>query len=296
MWAHSGLFLLTQMSAPKPQKCVAEHKSSDQVDSVWRFDGFFFIVVGEGWNRIVNVFLCPANSPVVFPVQASIFEKIMTAETHFDVLELEKPFPDEINNPVWGVDGSMLKSQYRKFSLLTHPDKNQSSETAAEAFDKVRAAFSCLSDPTQRDQYLKDYLSKSAAKASHGWKPRNSGVEEELEEQVKRRKRTTELRGKEMASVRSRMMSRLKSRLAGSSAASSSSSQSSSSASSFTTTPANRSSFREMFDPQPDQQDTGNLSEASLSSDSDDSDDSSKERSVRKQRKPTKKRMKSRLF
>ena len=45
-----------------------------------------------------------------------------------------------------------LKKAYKKKCLKVHPDKNTAPE-ADEAFKKINAAMSCLSDPTKRRQY-----------------------------------------------------------------------------------------------------------------------------------------------
>ena len=50
------------------------------------------------------------------------------------------------------VDDKDLKRAYKKKCLKVHPDKNNSPE-ADEAFKKLNAAMSCLSDPAKRRQY-----------------------------------------------------------------------------------------------------------------------------------------------
>ena len=50
------------------------------------------------------------------------------------------------------VNDAELKKAYKKKCLNVHPDKNTAPE-ADEAFKKINAAMSCLSDPTKRRQY-----------------------------------------------------------------------------------------------------------------------------------------------
>ncbi len=47
------------------------------------------------------------------------------------------------------VGDAELKKAYKKKCLKVHPDKN-SAPDADEAFKKINAAMSCLSDPTKR--------------------------------------------------------------------------------------------------------------------------------------------------
>ena len=50
------------------------------------------------------------------------------------------------------VNDKDLKRAYKKKCLKVHPDKNNAPE-ADEAFKKLNAAMSCLSDPAKRRQY-----------------------------------------------------------------------------------------------------------------------------------------------
>ena len=47
---------------------------------------------------------------------------------------------------------AQLKKSYKKTCLKVHPDKNNAPD-ADEAFKKINAAFTCLSDPVKRRQY-----------------------------------------------------------------------------------------------------------------------------------------------
>ncbi|KAK6523391.1 hypothetical protein TWF281_001371 [Arthrobotrys megalospora] len=46
-----------------------------------------------------------------------------------------------------------IKKSYKSRALITHPDKNGNTEVATKLFQKVQAAFECLSDPLQRKAY-----------------------------------------------------------------------------------------------------------------------------------------------
>ena len=72
------------------------------------------------------------------PEEAKIATDILNCKDYYKMLGVEKD-----------VTEAQLKKSYKKTCLKVHPDKN-SAPDADEAFKKVNAAMTCLSDPTQR--------------------------------------------------------------------------------------------------------------------------------------------------
>ncbi len=52
-----------------------------------------------------------------------------------------------------GVDGSTLKSAYRKLAMQFHPDKNQGDKTAEDKFKEISEAYDILKDDQKRAAY-----------------------------------------------------------------------------------------------------------------------------------------------
>jgi hypothetical protein len=67
--------------------------------------------------------------------------RVISAKTHYSVLEVEKDAND-----------ATIKKAYRKLALMLHPDKN-TAPRAEEAFKKLSEAFNCLSDGNRRATY-----------------------------------------------------------------------------------------------------------------------------------------------
>lgn len=65
----------------------------------------------------------------------------MTVHEALRALRLD---PKDASDPEGCVDGTLLRSRFRKLALKHHPDKNGGSEQAAEAFRRVAAAYEFL--------------------------------------------------------------------------------------------------------------------------------------------------------
>ncbi|EPS37582.1 hypothetical protein H072_8716 [Dactylellina haptotyla CBS 200.50] len=82
----------------------------------------------------------------------------MATQNHYSILSLSiSATADEI------------RRAYKTKALETHPDKNGSSKAAKEAFQKVQAAYECLSDPVKKtvyDRLHRVYFSSAANNAS----------------------------------------------------------------------------------------------------------------------------------
>ena len=95
---------------------------------------------------------------------------VINAQTHFEVLGLPLPEPDEGGLPIWGVADTKIQRQYRVSSLKVHPDKHRSfPDEAKEAFDKVSQARDCLLDIGLREAYLREYGLKLRQNNSSSW-------------------------------------------------------------------------------------------------------------------------------
>ncbi|XP_065191146.1 uncharacterized protein LOC135822330 [Sycon ciliatum] len=81
--------------------------------------------------------------------------RVLTASSHFEVLQLEKT----------AVDGDVVRKQYRKIALRVHPDKNHSPD-AEQAFKAVSLAYDCLSSEDSQQDYL-DELIHGTSTSSH---------------------------------------------------------------------------------------------------------------------------------
>ena len=84
----------------------------------------------------------PEPPPKVFtPEEAKIADDILKSKDYYDILGVAK----DISN-------AQLKRAYKKKCLKVHPDKNNA-PNADEAFKRVNAAMTCLSDAKKRRQY-----------------------------------------------------------------------------------------------------------------------------------------------
>ena len=68
-------------------------------------------------------------------------DRILKCKDHYSVLGLAR-----------GADANAIRKAYKKLALKLHPDKN-AAPSAAEAFQKVGAAYACLSDEDTRAHY-----------------------------------------------------------------------------------------------------------------------------------------------
>jgi hypothetical protein len=75
------------------------------------------------------------------PEEAKIAKDVLRCKDYYQMLGVPK-----------NVDDAALKKAYKRKCLKVHPDKNNSPD-ADEAFKKINAAMSCLSDPKKRRQY-----------------------------------------------------------------------------------------------------------------------------------------------
>lgn len=99
------------------------------------------------------------------PQQVADAKRINGAKTYYSILGVEK-----------SADDQTLKKAYRKLALKMHPDKN-AAPGAAEAFKKLSAAYSTLSDKEKRRQYdLTDGDITANAGGAHQDYSQGSGV------------------------------------------------------------------------------------------------------------------------
>jgi curved DNA-binding protein CbpA len=99
------------------------------------------------------------------PQQLADAKRINASKTYYSVLGVEK-----------SADEQTLKKAYRKLALKMHPDKN-AAPGANEAFKKVSAAYSTLSDKEKRRQYdLTDGDITANAGGAHQDYSQGSGV------------------------------------------------------------------------------------------------------------------------
>ena len=74
---------------------------------------------------------------------------ILRAATHFDRLQLPKPYADLAGEPVWDVSEEQVAKSFRKLSLCCHPDKSSDPEAPA-AFELLKKAKACLLNELQQ--------------------------------------------------------------------------------------------------------------------------------------------------
>jgi curved DNA-binding protein CbpA len=95
-------------------------------------------------------------------------KRILRASNHFDLLKLAKPHADLMDQPVWELTGDDVHRAFRKLSLCCHPDKSKHPD-APRAFEALKAAKKCLSEPLERDDYLLDFLKRQKTSWEGNW-------------------------------------------------------------------------------------------------------------------------------
>jgi len=88
------------------------------------------------------------------PEQQQAARKINKTADYYQILGIERI-----------ADEAAIKAAYRKMALKFHPDKNHAPE-AEEAFKKVSEAYTCLSDPNEREYYNQNGSRGNAQRAA----------------------------------------------------------------------------------------------------------------------------------
>lgn len=122
-------------------------------------------------------------------------DDITHAKNYFETLGLAFPYADALGHPVWDVTESDIKRQFRKMSILTHPDKNRGAEAEAQAaFELVQKAKNQLLDTDKRADIVKEFVDKAKVKQESSWVPPTSDdLEKHLESEVRLKKRKEQL-------------------------------------------------------------------------------------------------------
>jgi len=116
------------------------------------------------------------------------------------VLQLPIPSADDIDRVVWDVDDGLIRQQYRRLSVYSHPDKNAQSSPSKEAFAKLHASFSCMSDSADREAYVKQFVDDLIASRPRGWAPFRS-VTATLQQRQKVRPREEQVRDRTASKI-----------------------------------------------------------------------------------------------
>ena len=95
-------------------------------------------------------------------------KRILRAANHFDMLRLVRPHSDLMEQPVWPVSGDDVHRAFRKLSLCCHPDKS-SHPDAPRAFEALKKAKACLSEPLERDDYLLGFIRRQKTSWEGNW-------------------------------------------------------------------------------------------------------------------------------
>ena len=97
-----------------------------------------------------------------------VIRSILRAASHFDVLNLPRPYPDLMDEPVWQVTEDDVSRAFRKRSLHCHPDKSVH-EDAPRAFELLKKAKACLLHELDRDAYVRSYVREQKSKWEGSW-------------------------------------------------------------------------------------------------------------------------------
>eukprot|EP00327_Prymnesium_parvum_P044561 CAMPEP_0205859358 /NCGR_PEP_ID=MMETSP1083-20121108/4678_1 /ASSEMBLY_ACC=CAM_ASM_000430 /TAXON_ID=97485 /ORGANISM="Prymnesium parvum, Strain Texoma1" /LENGTH=195 /DNA_ID=CAMNT_0053220959 /DNA_START=24 /DNA_END=612 /DNA_ORIENTATION=+ len=94
--------------------------------------------------------------------------RILRATNFFEMLRLPKPYADLLEQPVWDCTDDQVNRAYRKLSLCCHPDKS-SHPDAPRAFEALKKAKACLTQPLDRDDYLREFVKKAKVAWEGNW-------------------------------------------------------------------------------------------------------------------------------
>ena len=87
----------------------------------------------------------PKTTPLYYYLPAIIMTQRRKKQTHYDVLEVT---PEATQ--------AEIRKAYHKLAIRCHPDKStalECKEEKTEQFKKISAAYTCLSDPKEREKY-----------------------------------------------------------------------------------------------------------------------------------------------
>ena len=100
--------------------------------------------------------------------EENAIRRILLASNHFDMLRLPRPHGDVMDKPVWDVTSDAVHRAFRKASLVCHPDKS-SHPDAPRAFEALKRAKRCLSEPLDRDDYLLNFIRQQKVRWEGNW-------------------------------------------------------------------------------------------------------------------------------